>query len=151
APATADALGRRKVPLKPDLGLAPSRDALALKNVDDVARGDDHDRVIVIPQLFVRLWREIARCDENAELAVAEARDEAGESPHPHAVCWPVALRFEREVQANGIGLGAELVVPIRVASAVAARGRQGVVARGRVHLPDRRRAGLECMWVPEV
>ena len=46
---------------------------MPLEDFNDVAAGDDDDRVLVFVKLFVGLRSKVTSCDEDAELAVAEA------------------------------------------------------------------------------
>lgn len=62
----------RKLTLQPRLGLGGRRNSLSLEDIDDVARGDDNNRVVVIAQFLVSLRSEIARSNEDAELAVSK-------------------------------------------------------------------------------
>jgi hypothetical protein len=52
---------------------------MLLEDRDDVGSCNDDDRVLIVPNLCVRLTADVAGRDEDAKLPVAEPRDQPGE------------------------------------------------------------------------
>jgi len=60
--------------------------AAFLEDLDQIPPGQDHDRVAVFADLLVGLGVDVGRCDQDAELAVPQPRDEAAGPPDADAV-----------------------------------------------------------------
>jgi hypothetical protein len=78
------------------------------EDVDQVPPGQDHDRMAVFADLLVGLRVDVGRRDQDAELAVSQAGDEAAGPADADAVRGLVALGFERELDRDRVVSGTQ-------------------------------------------
>ena len=93
---------------------------MSFEDVGDVAAGDDDDGVAIFADLGVGLGVEVGGSDQDAELAVAQARDQTAGFADANAVAWCIAFGFQGELDGDRVAGGAEEIVADGVASAVA-------------------------------
>jgi hypothetical protein len=119
--------------------------AIRPEKSDDVRGGDDNNRVLILLDFLVRLKVDVACCDEDPELSMAEPRNQAGHLPDADRVRGPIAFGLQGEIHQDRPGASPQSQLSNRVPAAIA-RGAREIEFRDirQHHACDRGRALLE-------
>ena len=92
---------------------------VSAKQFDNVRSRDHHDRVLVFLDFLVGLQIDPARCHQNAELPMPEARNETRHFSNTNRVRCRIAFRFECKVHKNAAGPRPDAQLPYSIPSSI--------------------------------
>lgn len=78
------------------------------KNLNDVAPCENHNGMLIISELLVRLPSNVGRGHKHTKLSRTDSRDQTGLCPNRHGGRRSEALRLNRKVELDGVALRSE-------------------------------------------
>jgi len=115
-------VGSRELLCQPSSNRIGAAIAMCPQDINDIAPGNEHERMPISTDLFVRLVVVVGGSNEYAEHAMPHTRDQPREFSHPYRVSMDVALGLQHELDGHAVREWSKHVVTYGIAASVTAR-----------------------------